>query len=915
MRLRAVFFAIVAFAVAGAAAWKVAEVATARYEAATADQVEAALAAADQGWAAVATDGLKVTLTGAAPDETSRFRVAEIARQVVDARRVEDLTTLAAAKPLPPAPFALELLRNEADVSLIGLVPQTGGRDVIRAALRAGGLATSVTDMLESASDPAPDGWQEALGFSLSVLSELPRAKISVAPKSVRVVAVADSDDERARLEDRLQQAKPEGVTLILEVSAPRAVIAPFAFDFSLQDGVGRMDACSAATPDAAAAILAGAKAAGLAGDADCPVGLGSPSSGWPVAVSHGLEALRQLGGGRFTLSDMEAELTPPEGAPADKVAAVAAKLDAALPDLFRLATKMPEVAAVAGEAAPPPEFEATLSAEGAVRLAGMVTDATSRDAILSYAAALFGHDRVMDTTEIARALPGGWPGRVLAAVEALAALEQGKVVVTPEKVAVDGSGLEAGVSDKVAALLASKVDGAAEVHVTYDAAAAAAAADAAQPKPELCADQINAILAVGSIQFSRGSADIVPESKGVIAAIADVLRGCPGADFEIGGHTDSQGSAEANQRLSDERAQAVLAALRAEDLPHGPADRPRLRRRAPARGQRQRGGTGDATGGSSSPCCAGGRRRTRPEPERRPRRPTTAEVEAYPARPARPRSMRSSPSESIQFAGGAATWRRRAARSSRRSAPRCAAARTALRDRRLHRFPGLGEREPAPEPGARRRGAGGAARPGAGASGWVARGYGEADPVADNATADGRAQNRRIAFTPLGGRGTGRQAASAAMPRAGAADAARRARRASPRDRWRGSSIQFAAGSPDLAPARRRCSTRSAGRSGLPGRGDGDRRAHRFARARTGNERLSQRRAEAVLAALRERGLALPQADGARLRREPARCRQRHGRRAGANRRIAFSALVAEGDAGCGGGRRRRERRWIAMS
>ena len=31
-----------------------------------------------------------------------------------------------------------------------------------------------------------------------------------------------------------------------------------------------------------------------------------------------------------------------------------------------------------------------------------------------------------------------------------------------------------------------------------------------------------------------------------MIAAIADVLRGCPGADFEIGGHTDSQGSAEA---------------------------------------------------------------------------------------------------------------------------------------------------------------------------------------------------------------------------------------------------------------------------------------------------------------------------------------------------------------------------------
>lgn len=868
MRLRAVLFAIVVLAAAAGASWKIAELATARYEAGTAAQMGTALKLADQTWATATTDGLKVTLSGAAPDESSHFRALEVVRQVVDARRIEDATTVAAAAPLPPAPFALELLRSEDGVSLIGLVPEAGGRDVIGAALRAGGLAGSVTDMLETASDPAPAGWSEALGFGLSILAELPRAKVSVAPRSVRVVAVADSEADRKALEARLERAKPEGVTLVLELSAPRAVIAPFAFDLALRDGVGRLDACSADSDAEAGAILAAARALGAPADAGCKVGLGAPSPDWGAAVAAGLEALGTLKGGRFALHDLSAELTPPDGAPAAAVTEAAARLDAALPDAFRLAPAAPAAPAsppAAGDvpAAPPPAFGAELAADGQVRLTGAVPDATSRDAILSYAASLFGHDKVMDTTEIAPGLPAGWPVRVLAGVEALSALRRGALEVTPDTVSVEGWGIDAGVRERVSDILAAKVGDAARVDVTYNAAAAAAAEQAARPKPEICADQIAAILDAGSIQFAAGSADIVPESRGVIAAIADVLRGCPGADFEIGGHTDAQGPAEANQRLSDRRAEAVLAALRAEDLP--------------AVGLSARGyGAAVPVADNATDTGRASNRRIEfslvdpdapPAPAPDATEPasdpgeTPGEVAAEATAACADEIGAILADTPLQFAGGAATL-------SPESAPVIEAVAGALQTCPDTAFEVGGytdsqgsdsgnlrlsqERAEAVLAALRARG-----MPLAGS---VAKGYGEADPVADNATADGRASNRRIAFAaipapaPSAAPTDAGEAPTPAAPDAACVAAVETIVSRTP--------IQFAAGSAEIAPESgsvleeiatglRAC---PAATLEIAGHTDSE-------GSESGNQRLSQQRADAVLAALRARGLPLANA------------------------------------------------------
>ena len=65
-----------------------------------------------------------------------------------------------------------------------------------------------------------------------------------------------------------------------------------------------------------------------------------------------------------------------------------------------------------------------------------------------------------------------------------------------------------------------------------------------------------------GEIEFETGSAAIKEGSSGVINEFAAVLKKYPALLVRIEGRTDSRGSTESNQKLSELRAQAIKAAL-----------------------------------------------------------------------------------------------------------------------------------------------------------------------------------------------------------------------------------------------------------------------------------------------------------------------------------------------------------------
>ena len=516
-------------------------------------------------WASVIGDGLQVIVEGEAPTEASRFRAISASGSIVDASRVIDNMSVAESGNIAAPKFAIEILRNDSGVSLIGLIPADTDRDRLAARITDIANGQSVTDLLESADYPVPNTWPAALNYSLRALEMLPRSKISVGAERVAINAISDSVADKDRLETALAHNTPDGVRLAVSISAPRPVISPFTARFTKDtDGV-RFDACAADSPDAERVIMVAASAAGFEGKSSCVQALGVPSRTWGSAVAGAIDAVNSLGGGTVTISDTDVTLVALQGTEQSTFDSVVGELENALPDVFALNAELPATPQAGADG--PPQFTATRSPEGAVQLRGRIPDDLINTTAENYAMAKFGRANVTMGTRVVSDLPAGWAVRVLAGIEALSKMYNGSVVVEPDQMIIKGNtGLETAKAD-ITRLLIDKLGQTSsfEINVTY---VKQLDPIASLPTPEECIAQIDAITNARKILFDPSSATITADTLPIVDDIADVLKKCADLRIQIAGFTDSQGREEMNQQLSQERAGAVLVALRQRRIP-----------------------------------------------------------------------------------------------------------------------------------------------------------------------------------------------------------------------------------------------------------------------------------------------------------------------------------------------------------
>ena len=84
----------------------------------------------------------------------------------------------------------------------------------------------------------------------------------------------------------------------------------------------------------------------------------------------------------------------------------------------------------------------------------------------------------------------------------------------------------------------------------------------------EACIGRFDILSRTGNIYFSAGSARLDSKSKPLLDNLYDIISRCPDLLIEVGGHTDSDGSAAGNAALSERRAGSVSSYLQDKGIP-----------------------------------------------------------------------------------------------------------------------------------------------------------------------------------------------------------------------------------------------------------------------------------------------------------------------------------------------------------
>ena len=257
------------------------------------------------------------------------------------------------------------------------------------------------------------------------------------------------------------------------------------------------------------------------------------------------IEQLARLSSGKVALSDSSISLT-----------GMARDLGGreAIADALK---KLPDGFAVTENAiqAPPYIFQANKDPVAAtVTLTGYVPDNNIHGTIIAAARRKFFSEQIVDNLKASVGSPPGFTQGVVEALGGLSRLSTGALTISDTDVKLAGDEFYDVAIDQIRSEL--RTDLPQGWHATADITAKPPASSV---DPTVCQQLFAELLAKSKIRFESAKATIDRDSAGLLDRMIETAMRCPTAAIEVGGHTDTDGDADANMALSQRRAQAVV--------------------------------------------------------------------------------------------------------------------------------------------------------------------------------------------------------------------------------------------------------------------------------------------------------------------------------------------------------------------
>lgn len=521
-------------------------------------------------WARIKADGLQLELHGHAPDTFARDLAFESAKATATMARISNFATATLAPPETRDPVRVELHRDKRGVTMTGQTASRAMRARFNDALGTLSPELVIQDLTGIQAAAPRRGLDAEIQIAALAATRLPNAYVVVEPRSVIIEGQSLDETDRQDLTRLLLETAGDKVTLDLKLRIPAAVIAPFSFSaYKDVGGLIRLERCavrSTAEREALTTRLAnnGIEPRGLT----CQIGLGGPGGDWIAAVFAGLEALQALPAGRVDLEYRHAQLIARAPTSPQDFDEIVTAFETALPEGFSANSDLQndDIATrfgVAREA-----FWLNLSrAEDGITLAGQVPDEAAQAALSAYAGVLFGGERISPALVVLdKPAPIGWQTVALRVMDYLSLSPRGDAQLAGYNMTLTMAVEDPFLAHQVQSDFVTQFpDYAVSTKITIDLPGRMAKLKLPGPR---CADRLNRVNEKAPVDFASGSASIVKQSRAALDSLALVLRRCSVKTIEIGGHTDAQGSENVNQRISQARAEAVLAALIRRGVP-----------------------------------------------------------------------------------------------------------------------------------------------------------------------------------------------------------------------------------------------------------------------------------------------------------------------------------------------------------